>query len=401
MDKIYDLGQRLERLLYTSVLVIIFSFIILSLSKSLAISKSINTTVNYQNIIESLNSNADGINRIKSIESDYLGYTKIEDDKKRKFEDDRIKTAHKKEKDLISENKVRRELALAPLTLSKEAEFKEDPYPNYYSSLLEINRIRHGVLLPDIKELSDSQQGYKEVITAIIKKETKFNYNDTSKLQSILESSNYDTGKLISYLNGVISKEKNKNIKILDIDTPVDFPVSIGTMQLNIPMSNIEGWAMRAVPVFLIIWIGSIFITRLFEITQLLESKKIMFFYPHILNLFNLKSKNQSFTNTGVIVSRALGGSAKDIGRLKTESVILSLFRGFLLLVMLLSMTIPSYLGFYIYLNSDSSNGWQPYVMYVFVPAFINFIQIMSCITIEAMAANKVFVIDGDNNEML
>ena len=51
MENTYELGQRFERLLYTSVIIIVFSFIILSLSKSLALSKAISKSTSYHDLL--------------------------------------------------------------------------------------------------------------------------------------------------------------------------------------------------------------------------------------------------------------------------------------------------------------------------------------------------------------
>lgn len=400
MDKAYELGQRLERLLYMSVLVIIFSFIVLSLSKSLAISKSVNKTANYQSIIQSLLQNETGINEVRNIESTYQDYIKVEEKRKADFDKQSQESQENRKRNLIVENRVRKSLSLPPIELKKE-QYQSIPFPQYNSNLKKINEVRVGVLLPQVQKIDETANSYKDIIIAIINNETNFKQQDVKKIKSVLESNGYDLKKTIEYLSSEIEKEKGRNIKILDIDTPVDFPVSIGSMKLNIPMTNIEGWALKSVPIFLVIWIGSIFITRSFEITQLIESKKIMSFYPHILNLFNIKSKNQSNDKDADVIRRALRGSDEDIKQLRGESVSFGFFRVLILLVMLLSMTIPSYLGFYIYLESDSSAGLITYFTSIIIPAIINIIQILSCVRFEVIASKKTFIIDGETNEII
>lgn len=400
MEKAYELGQRLERLLYTSVIVIILSFIILSLSKSLAVSKSINTSIGYENIITSIQKNEERIENIRKIENDYGNYKAAERKRKEDFEKKTAAEQRYRDKNLRTENIVREKLSLPPIVQSKK-EFKALPYENNDNQLSEINSLRKEVALPNIRSLDESNQGDRDVISQIIKKEMGYDGASTKKLTDFLMKNNYDLGKFISFLKDEVSKSKTENIKILDIDTPVDFPLSIGSMKLNIPMTNIENWALKTVPIFLVIWIGAIFITRSFEITQLLESKKIMSFYPHILNVFNIKSKNQSSASVTDTVVKAMAGQVKEIKALQSESIFLTVFRVTILVVMLASMTIPVYFGFFIYLMSDSDNGFVMYLTSIIIPALINLIQIMSCVRFEIMISKKTFIIDGVTNEML
>lgn len=400
MEKAYELGQRLERLLYTSVIVIILSFIILSLSKSLAVSKSINKSIGYENIITSIQKNEEGMKDIKRIEDEYAKYKISERKRKEEFENKAAEEQRYKDRSLRDENLVRERLSLPPIIKDKLA-FKETPYINNDHQLNQINSLRKEVGLPNIKTLDDSNQGFQDVITQIIKKEMGYDFASTKNLTEFLTANDYDLGKLVSFLKEEVSKSKKENIKILDIDTPVDFPLSIGSMKLNIPMSNIENWALKTVPIFLVIWIGAIFITRSFEITQLLESKKIMNFYPHILNVFNIKSKNQSSESVTDTIVKAMQGQSKEIKALQSESIFLTIFRITILVVMLASMTIPVYFGFYIYLSSDSENGFATYLTSIIIPALINLIQILSCVRFEIMISKKTFIIDGEKNEML
>lgn len=400
MEKAYELGQRLERLLYTSVIVIILSFIILSLSKSLAVSKSINKSIGYENIITSIQKNEEGMENIKRIVDEYAEYKRSERKRKDEFEKKTAKEQRYKDRSLRDENLVRERLSLPPIIKDK-VEFKETPYIKNDHQLNLINSLRKEVGLPNIKTLDDSNQGFRDVITQIIQKEMGYDVASTKNLTEFLKGNDYDLGKLVSFLKEEVSKSKKENIKILDIDTPVGFPLSIGSMKLNIPMSNIENWALKTVPIFLVIWIGAIFITRSFEITQLLESKKIMNFYPHILNVFNIKLKNQSSESVTETIVKAMQGQSKEIKALQSKSIILTIFRIIILVVMLASMTIPVYYGFYIYLSSDSENGFATYLTSIIIPALINFIQIISCVTFEIKISKKTFIIDGEKNEML
>lgn len=400
MEKAYELGQRLERLLYTSVIVIILSFIILSLSKSLAVSKSINKSIGYENIITSIQKNEEGMENIKKIESEYANYKITERKRKEEFEKKTAEEQRYKDRNFRDENIVREKLSLPPIIQSK-IEFKEIPYTNNDYQLSVINALRKEVALPNIKNLDESNQGDRDIISQIIQKEMSYDGTSTKKLTDFLKNNNYDLGKFVSFLKQEVSKSKTENIKILDIDTPVDFPLSIGSMKLNIPMSNIENWALKTVPIFLVIWIGAIFITRSFEITQILESKKIMSFYPHILNFFNIKSKNQSSPSVKDTIRKAMTGQVKEIKALQSESVFLTIFRVIILVVMLASMTIPVYFGFFIYLRSDSDNGFIIYLTSIITPAMINLIQIISCVRFEIMISKKTFIIDGEKNEML
>lgn len=400
MEKTYELGQRLERLLYTSVIVIIFSFIILSLSKSLAVSKTINKSISYENIITSLQKHEDGIDGVKKIESEYANYKNAEHKRKKDFEDKAAEEQRYKDRDIRNENMVREKLSLPPIIKSK-VEFKETPYVNSDAQLAAINSLRREVALPNIKSLEESDQGDRDIILQIIRKELNYDAVDTKQLTDYLKRNDYDFGKLVSFLKEEVSKSKTENIKILDIDTPVDFPLSIGSMKLNIPMSNIENWALKTVPIFLVIWIGAIFITRSFEVTQLLESKKVMSFYPHILNFFNIKSKNQSSQSVKNTILGAMGGLPKEIKTLQSESIFLAFFRVIILVVMLASMTIPVYFGFFVYLRSDDNIGFVTYLTSIIIPALINLIQILSCVRFEVMISKKTFIIDGETNEML
>ena len=126
-----------------------------------------------------------------------------------------------------------------------------------------------------------------------------------------------------------------------------------------------------------------------------------MSFYPHILNVFNIKSKNQSSASVTDTVIKAMAGQGKEIKALQSESIFLTVFRVTILVVMLASMTIPVYFGFFIYLMSDSDNGFVMYLTSIIIPALINLIQIMSCVRFEIMISKKTFIIDGVTNEML
>lgn len=397
MENAYDLGQRVERLLYMSVVVIAFSFIILSLSKSLAISQEVNKTLSYKNVIAALKRNEGSLKLIHEINVDYNKHLQSENKRKEAF--DKEGKSLKKAEDLKDENIIRKKLGLTQL-FPEERKFKPHSYIGYDFKLAELNQIRSAFGLPKLSKLDEATESEKDIVNEIVKNEST-NTEIATSLLGVLQNYNYGLEKLKAYLYSEINKSQSAKIKILDVDAPISFPVSIGDMKLSIPMQNIMNWSIIVMPIFLVIWIGAIFITRYFEVTKILESKLVTNFYPHILNLFSINSKNHSSDEIKLKIASALNGNNKAIRYFRIESMAFSIFRILLVIVVVLAMTVPVYYGFYIYMESDDTKKIHMYILCIFVPAFINLIQLISCVVTESRTFNKSFILDGANSDIL
>lgn len=110
MDHIYELGKRVERLLYTSVIVIVVSLLIFSLSNSIVISSATEKYKIYQELRDAIFKEKDNIARAKEILSKYNKYKSDEDERKNAYEKTKAMFNNKEEEE--KQNKIRGKLGL-------------------------------------------------------------------------------------------------------------------------------------------------------------------------------------------------------------------------------------------------------------------------------------------------
>lgn len=106
MDHLYELGKRIERLLYSSVIVIIASLVIFSLSNSIIVSSISSTVESYQNFRNNIVKSKVDIENAKNIIRRYVEYK--EEDEKRRKDFDKKKVIYEDKKKYEEQNKIRK-----------------------------------------------------------------------------------------------------------------------------------------------------------------------------------------------------------------------------------------------------------------------------------------------------
>ncbi|WP_147439013.1 hypothetical protein, partial [Brenneria goodwinii] len=139
MDHLYELGKRIERLLYSSVIVIIASLVIFSLSNSIIVSSISSTVESYQNFRNNIVKSKVDIENAKNIIRRYVEYK--EEDEKRRKDFDKKKVIYEDKKKYEEQNKIRKKLGLPIISLPDSDSYI--PLKNYYYDidLIEINKI--------------------------------------------------------------------------------------------------------------------------------------------------------------------------------------------------------------------------------------------------------------------
>jgi hypothetical protein len=405
MENLYELGKRVERLLYSSVFVILASFAFYSLSLAIVQDFKKSKLDAYNQILEELKSNYD---KYQAAE-DLSGYfrTIIDNDNSDISSDMKTKTEAEieaKKNELMKENIARQKLNLPAIILNAREynpqEFDAKKFEKGVKTS-EINKIRIYFHIEEASNDIAASETYKTLIGRLIYRIQKQDSDILPYLQAQFKMSE-NLSSFTKTLQENAEDLSNIKIKIFGIEAPMQFPFSLGDMKSNISLYNVERIGMTAFPVFLVFWLGSICMTRNKEIYFLVKTRMVAHSYPHILNLFqfvdseyNYKSKESHELNLLLIGV----GSAMQKHRLYAIS--LFSFRVFVGCGLLLVITTPVYLGFInvIYFSFSQIGTIQLFILLICLT--INAAQIISLALCEAKITKNFFYIQRKENGII
>ncbi|HCO1926352.1 TPA: hypothetical protein N7M96_004706, partial [Escherichia coli] len=116
------------------------------------------------------------------------------------------------------------------------------------------------------KEIEKSSVGYivrDKIESALPEKDKIANYHDA-----------------MNWLDGKIKDESNSKVEIVNIESTLIIPFKIGDMASSVSLISIAKIASYAMPVFMVFWLGSLFVTRRIEMMNLMKTKDISLIYP-------------------------------------------------------------------------------------------------------------------------
>ncbi|ELJ5835523.1 TPA: hypothetical protein ACIR6Q_004835 [Enterobacter kobei] len=398
MDHLYELGKRVERLLYTSVIVIVVSLLIFSLSNSIVISSATEKYKIYQELRDAIFKEKDNIDRVKNILSEYSKYKNDENNRKNAYEQTKAMINNKSE--VEKQNKIRKKIGLPVSTPIVDDNYTPLTYDSYASDLNEINKITGKTSINKYINLDAANGADIAMLRSMIGNVATKNFDVYKELNSIIDTKD-STSKIIEILDKNIEVLRAGKLKIFDVETPLNVPFSIGDMKSSISLYNIEQWSMVVMPIFLVIWFGSILITRRFETHLILEKRRVMNAYPHVLNIFSILDEKHQSQKVKSLIGASLLGDEKSIKEIKSYGYFAFSLRILILIGMFILMGMPAYYGFYIVILNDSGGDNILRFAWVTFCAFINIVQLVGVVDIEAKIVSKTFILNGGNNEII
>ncbi|MBN3133152.1 hypothetical protein H4F52_15595 [Pectobacterium brasiliense] len=380
MERLYEIGKRFERLLYTSVLVVIASFLVSSLSNSILQNSSANRVEIFQDYSKLLKENEKDLFEIKLILDNHRLFKDKEEQRKSDFENN-LKSPEEISKISI-DNQQRKSLGLPLINLLDASTFKMEPESDYEKSLLYITSMREKFNLYKVKDLDEGWNTYREVLRKLADIASGMNFEAYRVLNYYIEADK-SPADLIKQVNYSITEIKSSTLTILDVETPLNIPLAFGEVKSTISLYTIEKWTMIIMPIFFVIWLGSIVITRRYETYLLLESNRFINAYPHILNIFNFTEKrilSESVKNSYYLASL---GDKTAIKNINAVAIFYFSLRVIIICGLLILMTFPAYYGFIVVIFNRAISNGDYYLWCITLCISINIIQILSLIDTE------------------
>lgn len=381
MEKLYELGKRVERLLYSSVFVVLASFILYSLSMAIIQDFKKSKLDIYNQISTELTSNYSAYQEAEELSYYFYQYLRkgISDpssnvEGKTKEELQTIKA------DMEKENIVRVRLNLPKLTQAAIG-YDENVFNTQklqrLTKFLDINELRSKLHIEKVNDDLSASETFQTLIGRLILKYASKDYDLRAYLIKGFKE-NPDLKSFSSMLAKDSAEIGNIKIRIFDVEAPMQFPFSLGEMKSNISLYNVQKMGMTIYPVFLVFWLGSLCMTRNREIYFLIKTKMVPYTYPHILNIFQFSGsmedrKSQSNHDLNLI----LIGSDKVIKKHELLASLLFLCRTFIGCGLLLVITMPVYLGFANVIFSSYSQAGFTQVTILIICFLVNVLQII------------------------
>ncbi|MFS3644547.1 hypothetical protein ACK6TG_22530 [Escherichia coli] len=358
MDRLYELGKRFDRLLYMSIVVVIFSFLTCSLLITLSSQNLFALITSYKDIKQQIETKRRKIEFIETqISAVNESVSDILDFRKRinKSEMDTVRYKSEIENEFFS---IRKKMINEGL---REIDLDE------VSSINELKYFMYDVLK---KEIEKSSVGYivrDKIESALPEKDKIANYHDA-----------------MNWLDGKIKDESNSKIEIVNIESTLIIPFKIGDMASSVSLISIAKIASYAMPVFMVFWLGSLFVTRRIEMMNLMKTKDISLIYPHILNIFSVDTtKSQDF-------NLYLLGDEKIRKQINASIFLIKAIKGFLFISLALAMCGPLYYGEFIYLVNYNTSS-LPLFIVSFSCMLINIIQAVGYVFFESISSNVIY----------
>lgn len=358
MDRLYELGKRFDRLLYMSIIVVIFSFLTCSLLITLSSQNLFALITSYKDIKQQIETKRIKIEFIeKQIAAINENVSDILDFRER---------MNKSEKDTVSyKSKIENEF----FSIRKESinESLLEIGLNEVNSINELNYFMYDVLK---KEIEKTSMGYiisDKIESALPEKNKITNYHDT-----------------MNWLDGKIKDESNSKIEIVNIESTLIIPFKIGDMASSVSLISIAKIASYTMPVFMVFWLGSLFVTRRIEMMNLMKIKDISLIYPHVFNIFSVDTtKSQDF-------NLYLLGDEKIRKQISNSIFLIKTIKGFLFVLLALAMCGPLYYGEIIYLMNYNITSLSLFIVSFFC-MLINIIQVVGYVYFESISSNVIY----------
>ncbi|MFQ2042630.1 hypothetical protein [Aeromonas sp. s11] len=373
MEQLFYLGKRFERQLYSSVFVIVVCIFFYYLCLA------INTDKNQQDYkaLISLNDfiieKKEYIQLAKRIQSTYSDYLMRKDSNR--------DADFNKSKEDKKEIELRKKLGLKPLV-------KKAPQPEAPGlELSYVNNVRSKLALPQKGDLDSAAEGiYRSMYIGII---IDLFYVDSALSDKYMELfRTKEVEEILKAINQNLLSYDNRSLKIVGVDTPLQLPFSVGDVKSKVSLYSIHNIMMISMPIFLLIWFGSLSMTRTRELFFLRKTKSLMSTYPHILNLFCFVDMMAIDKKNRKLIDMALLGSEKEVNGIESSAIIISLMRVLMSLAIFLFMMTPFYYGALLFLMS-SPGFIQIFLLMCF---FINLIQAMLFVYNEFGFYKNIFI---------
>jgi len=152
------------------------------------------------------------------------------------------------------------------------------------SRLVKQTRARLGLPPPAPAADDETQETYHEALSRIIKEASDQTGMDTSSLSKSIDASQSPA----IVLDSVISEQKklaSKPVLVWGIETPIVLPVQYGKAEYQVPASVIAYSLLIALAPVLVIWLGSLYITRQRELMAIRTLEDYRQAFPHVLNI--------------------------------------------------------------------------------------------------------------------
>jgi len=359
VERLYELGKRFERLLYMSIVVIIVNLLTSSLLITLSSQNSFILLSSYKNIKQQIENKRD---EIESLTRD-------------------IKAVNENISYIL---KLHEESAKLGIVITGEDKAKVE---NDYFSIRKksINETREILGLSAISSINDASDFIYKLLESEINKSSIRYLIKMDILSELPEKKELvDYSDMIFWLDKKIKSESEAKIEIVNIESTLNIPFKIGDMTSSVSLLSIAAITSHVMPIFMVIWLGSLIITRRFEIINLIKTKDISMAYPHVFNLFNVET-----TKSDTLERYLLGD--KDAKKQMTDAVgVMNFVKAISFIFFALAMCAPLYYGESIYSFSNSSSSTLQFMIF-FICLLINIVQIMYFVYSEWISSNIVY----------
>lgn len=373
MEQLFYLGKRFERQLYSSVFVVIvcvfFYYLCLAINTD-KVQQDYNALVSLNDYV--LN-NKDSILLAKEIQSTYSDYMR------KKESNEKLKADNSQEDK--KEIALRKKLGLRP-------KVKKDSQPELPNLDLDyVNKVRGELSLPQGIDLASAAEGiYISMYVGIVIDLFYIDRLLKDKYMELFRTKEID--EIIKSINDDLSSYDNRSLKIVGVDTPLQLPFSVGDVKSKVSLYTIHNIMMISMPIFLLIWFGSMGMTRTRELFFLRKTKSLMSTYPHILNLFFFVDLNVIDKNNRKLIDMALLGSERELKSVKSNAIVIFIMRVAMSTAIFLFMMVPFYYGAFSFVMSSS-----PFIQgIVFMCLLVNAIQVLIFIYNEFCFHNDTFI---------
>ncbi|WP_171965940.1 hypothetical protein [Cronobacter sakazakii] len=390
MEHLSEVGKRVERLLYSSVIIILASFFFYFLSTAITLDNNVLKKTMLTGFIEGINESRESLDVAKVLQEKYEQYV---DDNKKKTDAQKKEEEDKKRLEIKNINKSRVKLGLPEINIDKKLEEKPSSYDEL--DVRNINLIRSKLGLKKSLSIEGAKDVYNEFYFSLVYRNL---YGDRELIDTYLSKVDLPINEVLIDAKNRIKVFDNGSVKVLDVDTPIQIPFSLGDMKSKISLYNIESAGIICMPVLLVIWIGSLSMTRIREVYYIKKVKNIAKSYPHILNIYYFVDRDMLESQKEIDdFNRMRIGDPAIIKQNRSISAICFLFRLGVLLTLLLLMIAPFYIGALRIFNSLNTFN----LMILFACGFINIIQSMSLLLAEFSIFSKIFFTEGQTNEYI
>jgi len=248
-----------------------------------------------------------------------------------------------------------------------------------------INSLRRDIGLDNANNINDT----KYFIYDLFRKELSdldldFNTNQ------IIESSIPEKDKILKYndiikwIDSKIDEGNNHKIQIMNIESTLNIPFKIGDMTSGISLISIANTASYIMPFFMVIWIGSLSMTRSFEIINLMKVKDISMAYPHIFNIYPVDKEDKNSLDIYVL------GDDKKRKVINITNNIFKIVKSTIIIFITLIILIPFYYGDYFYiLNNQGSSVIQLIILSFCIS--VNLVQISVMLNNEWSSSDTIY----------